>query len=394
MSRFALRRLGALLLTPTRVLTPTGGGVLFIGIASLVIGTWLNWQEFTQIGGVAVVLVALALLWVTVPASVRADIVVQPTRVTVGRSAVAILRVQAGALPLMNPVFGLAWGRTDVLVRFGSLGPFGRRQEQIDLPRRPRGEHPVGPVWHERQDVFGLARRRCPLEAEARLLVRPRVVAVELFAGGLTNDLEGATSQQLSMSDLAFHALREYEPGDDLRHVHWRSSAKAGQLLTRQYRETRRGQLTVLLDNEQPSYPRRADFELAVSIATSVALRGVRDDFDVYLRCGGVLAHGRQPDALLDVACRFEFEDGPYGAACAAAAMALPTTGLVVQVSGPGRPDPGLRAAAAGFGPDVSRLVLRADSRGHVGLASFQGNREVTLTRLGQLPGLLARVRR
>ena len=40
-------------------------------------------------------------------------------------------------------------------------------------------------------------------------------------------DLEGVPSDQLSMSDLAFHALREYVPGDDLRHVHWRSSAKA-----------------------------------------------------------------------------------------------------------------------------------------------------------------------
>ena len=80
------------------------------------------------------------------------------------------------------------------------------------------------------------------------LLVAPRVTDLSVFAGGLTNDLDGATSQQLSMSDLAFHALREYVPGDDLRHVHWRSSAKAGELLVRQYHETRRGHVTVLVD--------------------------------------------------------------------------------------------------------------------------------------------------
>ena len=84
----------------------------------------------------------------------------------------------------------------------------------------------------------------------------PRVTDLSVFAGGLTNDLDGATSQQLSMSDLAFHALREYVPGDDLRHVHWRSSAKAGELLVRQYHETRRGHVTVLLDGARASYPR------------------------------------------------------------------------------------------------------------------------------------------
>ena len=88
------------------------------------------------------------------------------------------------------------------------------------------------------------------------------------------------------MSDLAFHALREYVPGDDLRHVHWRSSAKAGELLVRQYHETRRGHVTILVDDRRVSYRRLRDFELAVSVATSIALRAVRDDFDTYLRCG------------------------------------------------------------------------------------------------------------
>ena len=134
----------------------------------------------------------------------------------------------------------------------------------------------------------------------------PRVTDLSVFAGGLTNDLDGATSQQLSMSDLAFHALREYVPGDDLRHVHWRSSAKAGELLVRQYHETRRGHVTILVDASRSSYPRADDFELAVSVAASIALRAVRDDFDTSLRCGPHLARGRSAAAMTDVACRFE----------------------------------------------------------------------------------------
>ena len=55
------------------------------------------------------------------------------------------------------------------------------------------------------------------------------------------------------MSDLAFHALREYQPGDDRRYVHWRSSAKHGRLLVRQFLDTRRSHLAVVVDTD-PGY--------------------------------------------------------------------------------------------------------------------------------------------
>ena len=82
------------------------------------------------------------------------------------------------------------------------------------------------------------------------------MVALESLGAGLLRDLEGVSTDAVSQSDLAFHALREYVPGDDLRHVHWRSSAKvmaaAGetQLLVRQYLDTRRSHATVVVDDD------------------------------------------------------------------------------------------------------------------------------------------------
>ena len=58
------------------------------------------------------------------------------------------------------------------------------------------------------------------------ILVRPPMVPLDSLGAGLLRDLEGVTTDAVSASDLAFHALREYVPGDDLRHIHWRSSAK------------------------------------------------------------------------------------------------------------------------------------------------------------------------
>ena len=56
------------------------------------------------------------------------------------------------------------------------------------------------------------------------------------------------------MSDLAFHALREYQPGDDRRYIHWRSSAKAGRLLVRQFLDTRRSHLSIVVDADPDLY--------------------------------------------------------------------------------------------------------------------------------------------
>ena len=83
----------------------------------------------------------------------------------------------------------------------------------------------------------------------------------------MIRDQEGIPSDEISMSDLAFHALREYVPGDELRHVHWRSSAKASKLLIRQYHDTLRSHLTVVVDDDSGSYGDPEDFETAVSVA-------------------------------------------------------------------------------------------------------------------------------
>ena len=75
------------------------------------------------------------------------------------------------------------------------------------------------------------------------------------------------------MSDLAFHALREYQPGDDRRYIHWRS-AKAGRLLVRQFLDTRRSHVTVLIDTDPEQYRSgETDVETAISVGSSIRAR-------------------------------------------------------------------------------------------------------------------------
>ncbi|MBD3925920.1 DUF58 domain-containing protein [Nocardioides cavernae] len=393
----AARRLAALrpsrFVGPLRLLTPLGRGVLATGVVATALSVRLNWLEFTQLAVVAFGLLLVALAWQVLPGAPSATIVLRQHRTIVGASPpVAVLAVEAGAVPMLFPRVVVPVGGRTVRLRLPFLRPFSRHDEVIELPVMPRGAHAVGPVSYEKTDPVGLMSRRHEMGGVLELLVSPQVTDLAVFAGGLANDLDGATSQQLSMSDLAFHALREYVPGDDLRHVHWRSSAKAGQLLVRQFHETRRGHVTVLLDGSRASYPRARDFELATSVATSVALRAVRDDFDTYLRCGAHLAHSRHPVAMTDAACRFALEDGDaYLAHAAEAAGSVAGTGLVVQVTGASRALVDLDMAAAQFGRGADWIVVRADSQGETAVRDSGPLRELSVPDLARLQDLMAR---
>jgi uncharacterized protein (DUF58 family) len=364
--------------------------MLWVSAACATVGVVLNWQEFTHLGALGLLLVGVATAWVFVPGEPTVALVVTPSRVAEGRTAVCELTVQNGYRPLLHPVLDvMVDGEPGVSVRLPVLGPLARHGEAITIPARPRGVWAIGPITYDRSDVLGLVRRGIEVSPNAELWVRPRVVRLELLTSGASTDLEGVTSEQLTMSDLAFHALREYRPGDDLRHVHWRSSAKADQLLVRQYHETRRGHVTVLVDHEAAFYPRPVDFELAVSVAASIALRAVSDGLDVYLACGPVAGPHQAAEQVLDSACRFRQGPGEYGASALAAGRANPGTGLVVQVSGWRRTTGALRTFAQHLNGEAHHVVIRTDRAGPAGIADFPGGREIRIGRLSQLPSLM-----
>jgi uncharacterized protein (DUF58 family) len=251
--------------------------------------------------------------------------------------------------------------------------------------------HLVGPLLHVRSDPLGLFRRRTSWAGEEELLVRPRITALRSLNPGLINDLEGLPSEHPAASDLAFHALREYVAGDDLRHVHWRSSAKAGQLLVRQYVETRRSQATFVVDDDPSAYVDEEDFELAVSAAASLAVRALRDDFEVAVVCGNVFVSSASVDTVLDATCRFGLGGTDLRLASRrAAATGSSGSSLVAVLSGRLRPLPDLLLAGGEFPADAVRLLISVDSDGRSGLSTAPGFIPLSLSRLVDLPRLLA----
>ena len=194
------------------------------------------------------------------------------------------------------------------------------------------------------------------------------------------------------MSDLAFHALREYVPGDDLRHVHWRSSAKASTLQIRQYHDTRRSHMTVVLDASAASYADPEDFETAVSVAASIAARAYEDGVEVSMLCGDHAVTGRGLDGILDACCRIEPGDSEPVQGAREAMRLAPETSWLVVVSGGAAPEGLAGLVRAGLPDDVSLLCVRADGSAATNVSRGAGTRLISLRTLDDLPRALPAV--
>jgi uncharacterized protein (DUF58 family) len=128
-----------------------------------------------------------------------------------------------------------------------------------------------------RADPVGLVRRELVWTGLAELFVHPRTIGIPSMSTGFIRDLEGNPTRDLSNNDVSFHALREYTPGDERRYIHWKSTAKTGTYMVRQFEETRRSHLVIALSLASSDYASEDEFEMAVSVAGSLGARAIRD---------------------------------------------------------------------------------------------------------------------
>jgi uncharacterized protein (DUF58 family) len=159
-----------------------------------------------------------------------------------------------------------------------SLGGGASHTDGFLVPTARRGVIPIGPATFVRADPVGLVRREAVLSERLELIVHPATTRLEGLTSGWVRDLEGRESNERSPSDVAFHTLREYVAGDDRRHIHWRSSAHSGELMVRQFVDSRRTRLALVLSTDPSEYATDDELELAVSVAASVGRNALVDE--------------------------------------------------------------------------------------------------------------------
>ncbi|WP_248579664.1 DUF58 domain-containing protein [Nocardioides sp. InS609-2] len=359
---------------------------------ALVAGQATGLGELRLIGLAGMVALVIAVPFAVLPTRVDARLSVQPRHTTAGGRGLARLEVtNLLPAPLLHPTVRIPVEHRQTYLRLPLLRRGRPAAEEVDVPTERRGVVDIGPVWGTRADPLGLLRREQRWADPVEFYVRPRIVGLQPLPPGGLHDLEGVPSDQTSMTDLAFHALREYVPGDDLRHVHWRSSARAGELLVRQYHDTRRSHACVVVDDARDAYLDAEDFELALQAAASLIVRAGIDDYETALVCGVQQAFG-DPGTLLDACCRAHLGGlGLLGAARQAMTLA-PDTSLLVLITGRKggvRADETLMRAAREFPAGVRTIAIsvdRPDGELRVGIGELGG---FTLTALDDLPAML-----
>jgi len=259
-----------------------GWAVLACTIAALVTAAILGWRELLVIGFVllAALLIAVGFALGRSAYAVRLDLAL--TRVVVGERAVGRIAVSnTSARSLLPARIELPVGSSYASFHLPRLAPQAEHDDLFGIPTQRRSVIVVGPVRSVRGDPLGLLRRELRWTDPVELYVHPKTVSLGGSSAGFLRDLEGIESRVLSDNDVSFHALREYVPGDDRRYIHWKTSARTGKLMVRQFEETRRSHLAVALSTNRSDYRDEEEFELAVSICGSLGVQALREEFDL-----------------------------------------------------------------------------------------------------------------
>ena len=253
-------------------LTTLGWTSLTIGLVAWLIGARTDWIEVLSLAAGALLVPIVGVLWTLRRPRTTVSVDLARQRVVVGEQAVAEVRVH-------NPMGRrVGRGRVEIPVGRGAasfeipgLAPGADHHDTFVVPTSRRAVLDLGPPRSVTADPLGAARREAISGEQRTLYVHPATVRLPALTSGLLRDLEGQTTQDLSPSDVAFHTLREYVPGDDRRHIHWRSSARVGTLMVRQFVDTRRSHLGLVLSVANGDWADDDEFEFGVQLVGSLA---------------------------------------------------------------------------------------------------------------------------
>ena len=267
----------------------TRGRCLLAAVTTLVLGSLLLGQR--DLLRVGVFLVALPLVAVGLVARTRYRLgcarSLDPARTEAGATCTVQLRLDnVSRLPsgvlLMEDALPYALGGRPRFV-LDRVEPRGVREVSYPVSSASRGRFVIGPLSVRLSDPFGLCELQRGFASSAELIVTPEVwplPAIQL-GGAWAGGGDGA-SRSIASSGSDDAATREYRHGDDLRRVHWKSTARVGELMVRREEQPFRSRATILLDARSGAH--RGDgpgssFEWAISAVASIGVALTRAGF-------------------------------------------------------------------------------------------------------------------
>ncbi|GAA5052888.1 uncharacterized protein (DUF58 family) [Thermocatellispora tengchongensis] len=273
-------------------LTSRGRSFLASGFAALVCAFVLGEHDLLRVG---VLIAALPLLAATVVARTRYRLScarrLDPVRAEAGGEATVTLRLEnvtrlPTGLMLIEDTVPYALGARPRFV-LDRVEPRGIREIDYKVRSDLRGRFTIGPLTVRITDPFGLVELDRSFTIADTLVVTPQVVPLPhvRLSGEWTGGGDSRTRSVAAAGDDDV-APREYRHGDDLRRVHWRSTARRGELMVRREEQQWQSRGALLLDTRRHAHRGegpRSSFEVAVSAAASIGVHLAREGLGLRL---------------------------------------------------------------------------------------------------------------
>jgi uncharacterized protein (DUF58 family) len=267
------------------VLTRRGWSFIGAAIGLYVGGRLLGLVQLAVLSAATVVLLVGTYVWVRTkrPALIARRHLRELLQVGVeGRVDLEVSA--AGRTPTLAVADAFDQGRRAARFLLAPLAPGETGRAAYRFPTDRRGRFEIGPLRATVTDAFGLVSSTHRVLGTEQVIVYPQVhdIIAPPDVGGLDLDRDHPAVRPRVESSGDFMTLREYAPGDDLRLVHWRSTARRGNLMVRQNETRRRAPVLLMLD-VRPATHDRESFERAVEAVASIstALDRAGRPFDV-----------------------------------------------------------------------------------------------------------------
>ena len=400
--------------TGWRAVTTRGRLTIVVAAVAAVLGAVTGWREWTGIAAALAVLLVAAVLMALGRSSAAVELELPRSRFVVGERGAATVQVRNISTRRMWPLrMELELAGEPLTVPVPALRGGGAHPVTVALPTDRRAVIEIGPLRAVRGDVFGLIRRVVQWPVSREVFVHPRTVRPTSSLPGFVRDLDGEESTKRTASDLSFHTLREYVPGDDRRFIHWKSTARNGTLQVKEFLQTHRSLVAVVLSGSSADYHwpgdrddhttddhtrmRSADdeFEIAVSCAASIVAELVRQRREVVTSAAGRVIGAATADAVLD---QFSAVDATGQAPdlifqARACAQRYPRASLMVLVFGSAVTSAQVRAAVRTCPPGASVLAVRARSGSSPHPARLTGSEVYSVLTVADVDGLPSALR-
>lgn len=270
--------------------TLRGHVLVAAGLASTVVGVFTSQRDLVWPGTFLVLLVAGAVGLVSWPVrGLRHERRLAADPVPVGAQVRVSLTVHApGRIRRLLHFEEVVPRHMGVRPRFSLSEVAGKtgREFHYTLEATRRGRHQVGPLLVRSIDPFGLATHDMAFSSTTTVSVTPQVHDLAPINSGTAGDRTSDRASALGLVGADDVLVREYRPGDEVRRVHWRSTARTGQLMVRREEQSWSPATMLLIDNRADAHAGTgsgSSFEWSVSAVASAGVALLRSSARVTL---------------------------------------------------------------------------------------------------------------